>query len=139
VDYVPGLTSLQGYAARIEVGKRAGLHWRGEGNVTATSPGYEINDVGFQTTVDRLGTDISVTYVENLPGRRFRNYRLTASTSGDWNYGGDIIAGRASLNWNGQLTNYWNFGGNEIRARRWRVTAACGCLYIRSRAELVPG
>jgi hypothetical protein len=105
-------TSLGGYTARLELGKRAGLHWRGEANVSATSPGYEVNDLGFETTVDRLGTDVNLTYVENTPSPHFRNYRISLNTTGDWNYGGDMIVGRASLNLNAQLSNYWNVNGS---------------------------
>src|SRR5262249_39636926 len=42
------LTSLSGYSTRLEVGKRNGVHWTAEANVFATSPGFEINDIGFQ-------------------------------------------------------------------------------------------
>ena len=104
------LTSLQGYSARLTIAKEAGLHWRAGANVSAVSPGYEINDGGFQTTVDRIGTDANIGYVENTPGRIFRNYRLNANVSGDWNFGGDNVIARGSMSWNGQLTNYW--GGN---------------------------
>lgn len=116
LDFDPDITTLHGYAARLEVGKRAGRHWRGEANVSAVSPGYEINDVGFQTTVDRIGTDLSVTYVENTPSRHFRNWRVTLSGTGDWNYGGDVVAARASLNTNLQFSNYWSAGGSVSRS-----------------------
>jgi hypothetical protein len=110
------LTSLGGYSARLEVGKRAGLHWRGEANISATSPGYEVNDLGFETTVDRIGTDVNLTYVENTPSRRLRSYRITLNGTGDWNFGGDMIVGRASLNLNAELGNYWGIGANLTRS-----------------------
>jgi hypothetical protein len=110
------LLSLGGYSARLEVGKRAGVHWRGEANISATSPGYEVNDLGFETTVDRIGTDINLTYVENRPSRRFRSWRATLNGTGDWNFGGDMIIGRASLNLNAELSSYWSLGGSFTRS-----------------------
>ncbi len=110
-------TSLGGYAGRFVVRKIAGLHWRGEANVSATSPGFEINDLGFQTGVDRVGSDLNVTYVENRPGSVFRNYRINLRNSRDWNYGWDVIGGRSNLSLHGQLTNFW--GGSLSFTRRW--------------------
>jgi hypothetical protein len=101
------LTKMSGYAARLEVRKVAGLHWRGEANVSMMSPGFEINDIGFQSSVDRVGTDIEVAYVENLPGSVFRSYRIEGRASRDWNYGRDTQGGGATLSFDAQLLGYW--------------------------------
>jgi hypothetical protein len=101
------LTSLEGYAARLAINKTAGLHWRGDANISAISPGFEVNDIGFQTAADRLGTDINVSYVENRPGPLFRNYRVNLRNAADMNFGGDVVAARSTLSFNYQLVNYW--------------------------------
>jgi hypothetical protein len=111
-------TSLQGYAGRLTLRKSAGLHWRGDANVSLASPGFEINDLGFQTRVDGLGSDLNLSYVENLPGNIFRNYRITLRNSRDWNYGWDMIGGQSSVSFNAQLVNYW--GGNLTVGHNWR-------------------
>ena len=100
-------TSLTGYAARLEVGRRAGLHWRGEAAVAMNSPALEINDAGFQTTVDRITSSLNITYLENQPGTVFRTWRVSLSGNADRNFGGDLINGRGSLNFNWGLLNYW--------------------------------
>ncbi|HSL69507.1 MAG TPA: DUF5916 domain-containing protein [Longimicrobiales bacterium] len=109
-DYVSldsAATSLSGYAFRFEVGKRAGLHWRGEANVAASSPGYEINDAGFQTSVDRFSVGGNLTYIENRPGEIFRDWRISTSPQGEWNHGREFQGGRVNLELSGQLLNYW--------------------------------
>jgi len=108
-------TSMDGYAGRLAVNKIAGLHWRGDANISVVSPGFEINDLGFQTTVDRIGSDLNLTWVENRPGPVFRNYRINLRTNGDWNYGGDRIAARSTLGFNYQLANYWGGHLNYTR------------------------
>lgn len=108
-------TSMDGYAARFAVNKVAGLHWRGDANMSVVSPGFEINDLGFQTTVDRIGSDFNLMYVENRPGKTFRNYRVSLRTAGDWNFGGDRIAARSTLSFNYQLANYWGGHFNYTR------------------------
>src|SRR5690606_20503045 len=74
-----------------------------------------INDLGFQTSVDRIGTDLNVSFVENRPGETFRNWRIESRTSRDWNYGWDTQGGSTSLRFNAQLLNYW---GGSINATR---------------------
>jgi hypothetical protein len=111
-------TSLRGYAARIALRKNAGLHWRGETNVSFTSPGFEINDMGFQTSVDRVGADFNISFVENRPGTTFRNWRIESRTARDWNYGWAAQGGNTSLRFNGQLLNYWGGSLNFNRSFR---------------------
>jgi hypothetical protein len=96
--------------ARLEIGKRAGLHWRGEANLMLTDPNYEVNDGGFQTTVDRISASGNLNYVHQTPGRYFRDWRLSTNPNGSWNYGGEFQGGRVNLDLNGQLLNNW--GGN---------------------------
>jgi hypothetical protein len=108
-------TSLDGYAARLGINKIAGLHWRGDVNMSVVSPGFEINDLGFQTAVDRFGSDFNLMYVENRPGRTFRNYRISLRNAGDWNFGGDRIAARSTLSFNYTFANYWSGHINYTR------------------------
>ncbi|NIR41506.1 MAG: hypothetical protein GWN73_39035, partial [Actinobacteria bacterium] len=46
-------TALAGFSGRLQIAKRAGLHWRGQASYSTTSPGYETNDLGFQRDADR--------------------------------------------------------------------------------------
>jgi hypothetical protein len=107
LDVDSAVTMLDGYAARLVINKTAGLHWRGDANISAVSPGFEVNDLGFLTAADRIGSDVNLSYVENRPGRLFRNYRINLRNAGDWNFGGDVIAARSTLSFNYSLVNYW--------------------------------
>ena len=107
VDIDSTLTSLGGMAGRVVLSKNAGLHWRGDTNISFVSPGFEANDLGFLTQTDRVGADINVSWVENRPGPVLRNYRFNWRSSGDWNYGGDVIGARTTFAFNYQLANYW--------------------------------
>ncbi len=119
-------TSLTGYAARLEVGKRAGLHWRGEANLALTAPNYEINDGGFQTTVDRINAGGNLTYVHQTPGRYLRDWRLSSNPNGSWNFGGEFQGGRVNIelnsnllsNWGGQLNYSYGFDAFDDRLTR---------------------
>jgi hypothetical protein len=108
-------TSLSGYALRVEVGRRAGLHWRGDASFSATSPGFEINDIGFQTGADRVTAGGSLVYVQSTPTQRFRSYRISAGPELNWNHGGDFVGGRVNVGANWQFLNFW---GASINANK---------------------
>lgn len=103
----PDATSLSGYRAQIDAGKRAGT-WIWNVALTATSPGYEINDMGFQLNADRIMVDPNITYEENQPGPLFRRWSLRFGPDFDFNYGGNLIRYIPMLTFNWQLLNYWS-------------------------------
>jgi hypothetical protein len=57
---------MRGYRAQVDAGKRAGAG-PATSALTASSPGYEINDLGFQTSTDRIVLDPNVTYEHTRP------------------------------------------------------------------------
>jgi hypothetical protein len=103
-------TSMQGYDAQLSLQRMAGEHWRGGATLMATSPGYEINDLGFLTGADRLGGNANVFYMQNRPGRTFRHWSAGSSTSARWNFGGDRVSSNVSANVSGNLLSLWGGG-----------------------------
>jgi hypothetical protein len=99
-------TSMRGYSGSVNVGKRAGA-WTGSVGVNATSPGYEINDLGFQTTADRAVLSTQFNYRHNRPGRIFRNWGVGSGPDFSWNYGGNLVSASNGVVVNGQFANYW--------------------------------
>jgi hypothetical protein len=106
LEYDPNATSLSGYRVQVDGGKRAGAVIWNVG-LTATSPGYEINDMGFQLNSDRIMLDPNISYEENRPGRTFRRWSVRFGPDFDFNYGGDLIRQATFLNLTSQLANYW--------------------------------
>ena len=41
-----------------------------------TSPGYEVNDLGFAVRTDRRDVEATLRYQENKPGARLRGWRV---------------------------------------------------------------
>jgi hypothetical protein len=110
----PTATSLSGWSGRISLDKEAGEHWRGDASLSTTSPGYETNDLGFQSRADEHSARVSVRYVEEQPGRIFREWEIEASTDADWNYGGDRLSSSFDLEASAELLDYWR-GDVELR------------------------
>ena len=105
--YDPAATSLRGYRAQVDAGKRAGS-WTGNVALTASSPGYEINDLGFQTSTDRIVVDPNVTYERTRPGGPFRRWSARFGPDNVWNYGGELVRRQTYLTLQSQFRSYWS-------------------------------
>jgi hypothetical protein len=101
-------TSMNGYSVGLALGRQAGEHWRGELALAATSPEFEVNDLGFQTRTDRRDAALNLTYVENRPGGFFRNYSITNVTRFEHNYDNQRILGVTGLFFNFRHLEYWS-------------------------------
>ncbi|HUH14173.1 MAG TPA: DUF5916 domain-containing protein [Longimicrobiales bacterium] len=108
-------SSLAGYTANLELSKQAGLHWRGSAELSATSPGFEVNDLGFQRDADRLEAELSVRYVESRPGPVLRDWSVSVGPDATWNFGGDYLGTGVSTHLRGELLSYWR---GELRFSR---------------------
>lgn len=98
----PSRRSLSGWLASLELAKEGGRHWLFRTELTAVSPGYEINDVGQRTTVDELSVEADLTLREVLPGSVFQNWSVGFTSEHEWNFDG--IHTETSLGLQSELT-----------------------------------
>ncbi len=108
----PEATSLSGLSGEANLAYRRGRHWRANAVLGTTTPGYEINDFGFQSRGDRIDPSIGGTYLENRPGPLLRQYYVGWTLRQEWNYAGDLVQRSIFLNSGAQRTNYWNHSFN---------------------------
>ena len=102
-------TSLAGYYAGLTIAKQAGA-FGARLAMAATSPGYEVNDLGFQSASDRLVIDTNFSYNHPDPGRILRQWDMRGSPDAVWNYAGDRVWTEVNGNFNWQFLNYWGGG-----------------------------
>jgi hypothetical protein len=92
-DYMrfdPGRTSLTGVSSDVSLTKEGGnTNWAL--GFSTTTPGFEVNDLGFQTRVDRISGAGFLGHRWTKPGKVFRQASLSLSMGPSWNYGGDLI------------------------------------------------
>jgi hypothetical protein len=118
-------TSMSGAEWRLQLDRRSGEHWTGgiwAGQVTS---GFEINDLGFSQSREKLDAGARVSYREIQPGRVFRNYNISVFTFHNWSH--DVLEddpwrldawGRAHTRgavWvsaKGEFLNFWGLDGN---------------------------
>jgi hypothetical protein len=99
-------TSLGGYYVMAYVGKQAGTFTMRNG-FAYVSPGYEVNDLGFQSDADRILFDTHYQYNQPDPGRFLRNWNVSISPDGKWNTARDLIFANVNAQLNVELLNYW--------------------------------
>ncbi len=108
-DYMrfdPGRTSLTGVSSDVSLTKEGGnTNWAL--GFSTTTPGFEVNDLGFQTRVDRISGAGFLGHRWTKPGNVFRQASLSLSMGSSWNYGGDLIQMNVGGNAFGQFLNYW--------------------------------
>jgi hypothetical protein len=100
-------TSLTGYSVNAALGKQAGRHWRGEVAAALTSPTYEVNDLGFSYRTDRRDGQASLTYVENKPGPRIRQWTVTSTMRSEHNFAWQPILTVGTVTAQATTASYW--------------------------------
>ncbi len=115
----PSATSLNGAEWRLQFERRAG-HWTGAVWAAEVTSGFEVNDLGFGTSPERLDGGFRVGYQEVVPTRFFRYWQANLSTfhnfshevlRGPWSrdaLDGAHTAGTVRLGASGQLRNFWD-------------------------------
>lgn len=114
LEYDPEATSMIGAFGRVALTKNAG-DWRGNANITATSPGFEINDLGFQSAADRISFGSNLNYDQPRQSARLRSWGVGISPSATWNFAGETQALELGVNGDFQLLSFHSFNARATR------------------------
>ena len=108
-DFDPASGRLGGYRTEVSVAKTGGgPNWRGALTLAATSPGFEVNDLGYQERADLLSANWSASYNMPNPSSPSLNYATVfASGVRAHNYGGDVVRTDVSLGTYLLFSNLW--------------------------------
>jgi hypothetical protein len=124
VRYDSSRTTLAGLSADFQVSKDGGAtNWALA--ASTTTPGFEVNDLGFQTRVDRVSAAAFLGHRWTRPGRVLRQASVSLSGGPSWNYDEDLIGARVSAFHFGQFLNYWGYNlqlGYGFRTLNDRLT-----------------
>jgi len=116
--YNPEATSLSGWSGVVSLGKEAG-DYQFAVNASAISPGFEVNDAGFQTSADDIAFYGFFNRRWTKPGKLFR----FAFAGNNMNYARTFDGVNNGLNYNANLNgtflNYWYADAHFNKG--WRV------------------
>jgi hypothetical protein len=103
LDYNPARTSLGGHSGGMSLGKISGQTTRGNVNVGFRSPGFEINDLGFQSRADEIWQNAWFQIRSERHGKYIRYKNINFNQWSGFNFGGD----RRQLGYN--INSHWTF------------------------------
>jgi hypothetical protein len=101
-------TSLSGVSAQAQVARIGGGNWRWSLMSTLRTPGFDVNDVGYQQTSDAASGIASATYLQFKPGRTLRNWYVNVNGGSAWTLGGERTFTSAVTQAGAQLNNFWS-------------------------------
>ncbi|HEY7897498.1 MAG TPA: DUF5916 domain-containing protein [Gemmatimonadaceae bacterium] len=101
------LTSLSGHMSEFALAKRG--TWYASVALKDVSPGFEVNDIGFQSRVDYRSASTGFGYQTSEADRIFRSKYLGAGTTSAWTYDGTSIFQSPYLSGGGTFSNLWGF------------------------------
>ncbi|MDO8502640.1 MAG: DUF5916 domain-containing protein [Gemmatimonadaceae bacterium] len=113
-EFDPDATSLTGYGGYARLAKDGGT-WLWEAMVNYRSPGFEVNDISFNTTADYVYMNGNIARSVTKPGPIFRNYAAVAGAQQQFNYDGDLTDREYSVGMFTQLLNFWQANAFIIR------------------------
>ena len=111
LDYDPDATELRGWIGRVGVNKQSG-NWRFNSALGYSSPGYDVNDAGFQYRTDTVNSSMVGGYSWREPHGIFRNQSVYAGSYKTWDTGGMPAHYGGGVWYWSQLANYWSVDGN---------------------------
>jgi hypothetical protein len=101
-------SSLSGYGTRVALNKQKG-NWYLNTAVGAMSPGFEVNDLGFQFRADIMNAHFVTGYQWFIPDGFFRSKQFNVATFRSYDYGGRRVGEGYFIFHNAQFMNYWGY------------------------------
>jgi len=111
VEVDPLAESLRGHSGMASFGKIAGDHTRMNLNVAYKSPGFDVNDLGFQQRADVVTQNGWFQFRRTTPGKYTRERFLNFNQWSAFNFAGDRLETGGNVNVNWQFQNLWRAGG----------------------------
>jgi hypothetical protein len=127
VEYDPSRTSLSGFSGQYRIGRDGGEHIRGAIGGETRSPGFEINDLGFQTHADSIIQWAWLQYRDDRENDLTRHWRVNLNGWASATYGGEVRHLGANLNGGLRTRGTWELDGGIWRDQTvWDVTLLRG-------------
>lgn len=108
LGFDPERTSLTGHFAALSIAKLAGERTLGSLTYEETSPGFEVNDLGFQVRSDVRSLSSALTYRNPFLSGWSREWSASVFQTLGWNFGGDRTETRTSLLADVTALNFWS-------------------------------
>lgn len=122
----PNKHSLNGTGGYVKVGRKGNAKWTYAETFSWSSPGFDLNDMGYMKETDHLTNETEVAYRQTDIWKIFRYNAFTLTQRNQWNYGGTPFNNNATLRWQSMTMNRYEldmkeaFGWNRLDSRLLR-------------------
>lgn len=99
LDFGDDDRSLRGTGGYFKVGKKGNARWNFSETFGWSSPGFDLNDVGFMKQSDYKMNESEVAYRQTDPWGPFRFAGINLTQKNIWNYGGKAINNDVAIRW----------------------------------------
>lgn len=108
--YDPTRTSLSGNSGAMSIGKISGKYTMFNSWVGYKSPGFDINDLGFQSRADEIGQSNWFQIRSDTPNKWRRSLNINFNQWSGYNFDGDRRYSGGNINSHTVLTSNWSMG-----------------------------
>ncbi|MEC3880144.1 DUF5916 domain-containing protein [Parapedobacter sp. 10938] len=101
-DYLslnPDSHSMHGTGGYVKVGKKGNAQWNFSQLFSWSSPGFDLNDVGYMKQSDYTLNESEIAFRKTDPWGPFRFAGINLTQRNVWNYGGDAVNNDVALRW----------------------------------------
>lgn len=118
--------SLDGLAWQASIMKSEGKHILASFTWSGATPGFDVNDMGYQGSADYQSVSSVVKYANNKQDRVFKNWSSTLTTTSTWNFGGQRVGAVSDIDFFGKFKNSsymyaslcYNYGSVDVGLTR---------------------
>ena len=108
VEFDPARDVLSGHAGSVSFGKIGGEKTRFSANYGFKSPGFDMNDLGFQRRADERYVSHWFQMRDQVPGRFTRSFIWNLNQYAGWNFAGDRLFSGGNINMHWTWKNYYS-------------------------------
>jgi len=123
----PEETTMQGSGGYIKAGKKGNAQWNYSQTFSWSSPGFDLNDVGFMKESDYILNESEIAFRKTDPWGPFRFAGINVTQKNIWNYDGKAINNDLGVRWRSLSTVHRfemdikeTFNWNTVDSRRLR-------------------
>lgn len=127
LDLSPNSRSMQGTGGYIKVGKKGNAQWNFSQIYSWSSPGFDLNNVGYMKQSDYMLNETEIAFRKTDPWGPFRFAGINMTQKNVWNYGGDAINNDVAIRWRSlsiahriEMDVKETFSWNTVDSRRLR-------------------
>jgi hypothetical protein len=119
----PNRTSLSGTGGWIEAGRKGTEKWFFTESFGWSSPGFDLNDMGYMKSTDFFYNITEVSYRQKGIWKKMRANSLSISQENRWDYGKSPLNNLVTVNWSTTFLNQMQFGIKEIYGWNYITTS----------------